>query len=224
MKKNYWILLFSLILAINLYGIYSTNELLQYTSKPLLLITLGIYFLLQTRIWKNDLKKWIVAALCFSWVGDLLLMFQPKDELFFLLGLSAFLIAHIFYIIYFHTIRIKESIKSSWLLLLMVVIYYAILITILSPHLGKMKLPVRLYGVVISFMFLLAMHMLFIKNKTAGQWMMAGALLFVLSDSILAINKFYQPFEWADILTMLTYGMAQLFITEGAVRYIRQEK
>lgn len=108
-------------------------------------------------------------------------------------------------------------------MLVAVVLYYASLISWLSPYLGKMKLPVRVYGVVISFMLLLAMHMLYMKNKAAGKWMLAGAALFVLSDSILAINKFYFSFETADIFIMLTYGLAQLFIIEGAVLYIRQE-
>jgi uncharacterized membrane protein YhhN len=86
-----------------------------------------------------------------------------------------------------------------------------------------MKLPVRIYAVVISFMFMLAMHMLFIKNKTTGLWMMAGAFLFVVSDSLLAINKFFQPFEMAGFFVISTYGLAQLFITEGAIRYISSE-
>jgi uncharacterized membrane protein YhhN len=87
-----------------------------------------------------------------------------------------------------------------------------------------MKLPVRIYAIVISFMFMLAMHMSFIKYKNAGRWMMLGALLFVISDSVLAINKFYQSFEMADIVVMLTYGLAQLFITEAATRYILRDR
>ena len=51
--------------------------------------------------------------------------------------------------------------------------------------------------------------------------MMAGALLFVISDSVLAINKFYHPFEIAGIIIMLTYGLAQFFIAEGAIQYIQ---
>ena len=223
MKKSYWIITYSVVLAVHLAGIYLNNETLQVFSKPLLVILLIIYFLLQTRIWNDALKKWILAALFFSWVGDVLLMFQGEDQLFFLLGLSSFLIAHIFYIVFFHNIRLRENIKSSWLLLFIVVVYYAVLITMLSPYLGAMKLPVRVYGIFISFMFLLAMHMLFIKNKPAGLLMMIGALFFVVSDSILAINKFYQSFESAGITIMLTYGLAQLFITEGAIRYIRRK-
>ena len=50
--------------------------------------------------------------------------------------------------------------------------------------------------------------------------MMTGALLFVISDSVLAVNKFHHSFEIADVVIMLTYGLAQLFIVEGAIKYI----
>jgi len=220
MRKIFWIILFLLVLAANIAGIILGNELLQYYSKPILMIILGAYFIAQTKVPATWLKVWILAALFFSWGGDILLIFQDKRSLFFLLGLSSFLIAHVFYIVFFHNIRLIEEIKSNPLLLLIVVVYYAILISILSPFLGTMKLPVRVYGIVISFMFLLAMHMLFIKNKAAGKWMFFGALLFVISDSVLAINKFYQSFDGAGIIIMLTYGLAQLFLVEGSSRYI----
>jgi uncharacterized membrane protein YhhN len=221
MKKEFWIIAFLAFLVTELIGIQLHDEQLQYFFKPLLIPVLAGYFLSQTKVGTTNLKKWILAALFFSWVGDVLLMFETKSKIFFLLGLSAFLIAHIFYIIFFHNLRVKENIRSNLWLLLIVVTYYAVLITILSPQLGDMKLPVRIYGIFISFMFMLAMHMLFIKNKTAGRWMIAGAFLFVVSDSVLAINKFYQSFESAGIIIMLTYGLAQLFIIEGAIRYIR---
>jgi uncharacterized membrane protein YhhN len=104
--------------------------------------------------------------------------------------------------------------------MLAVAVYYFLLISLLSPYLGDLRFPVRLYGLVISFMFLLAMHMLYCKNKTAGLYFLAGAILFILSDSVLAINKFYRPFESAGIIIMLTYGLAQLFLATGAIRYI----
>jgi uncharacterized membrane protein YhhN len=220
MKRSFWIILFAIILAAELAGIQLNNETIQFIFKPLLMIVVGGYFLSQTGKINDVLKKFIVAALFFSWLGDILLMFQAKKEIFFLLGLFAFLLAHVSYIIFFHGVRVRENIRSNILLLLIVVIYYAILITILSPYLGDMKLPVRIYGIVISFMFMLAMHMLFIKNKIAGRWMMTGALLFVISDSVLAINKFYQPFEASGIIIILSYALAQLFIIEGSSRYI----
>ena len=224
MKKKYWIFLFAVILIGDLVGIQLNNNLVQSFLKPLIIITLIGYFDSQLNSITKGLAKWVLFALLFSLLGDVLLMFQEKKSIFFLLGLSAFLIAHIFYIIFFHKVRVKENVKSNPWLLVVVVIYYAALISLLSPYLADMKIPVLVYGIVISFMFMLAMHMLFIKNKAAGQWMMVGALLFVMSDSILAINKFYQPFEAAGVLIMLTYGLAQFFIVQGAIKYIGGHK
>src|SRR5258705_9878837 len=224
MKKYFWVILFGAVLAANLADRPFNNGQLEYYFKPLLIAALAGYFISQTNKIVTSLKKWILLALFFSWAGDVLLMFEPKDKIFFLLGLSSFLLAHIFYIVFFHVVRVREKVKANPWLLVVVVIYYAVLINLLSPYLADMKIPVLVYGIVISFMFMLAMHMLFVKNRTAGKWMMFGALLFVVSDSVLAINKFYQSFEAAGVLIMLTYGLAQLFIVEGAVRYIRGAK
>jgi len=223
MSKQSRITIFFIILTADLVAIELQYKMAEYIFKPLIIIWLMAWFVLQLRNVQSSLKKWIILALFFSWLGDVLLMFQDDHSLFFLLGLSSFLVAHLFYILFFHFVRINEKVKSKWYLLLIVAIYYAIMIIILSPHLGDLKLPVRIYAVVISFMFMLAMHMLFIKNTTTGLWMMTGALLFVISDSLLAINKFYQPFESAAIFVMITYGLAQLFITEGAIRHISSE-
>ena len=220
MKKQTWIICYIGILAVHLAGIVFNIQLLEYIIKPMIVIWLLLYFLSQTVSVNSGLKKWIVSALLFSWTGDVLLLFQQNNSVFFLLGLSAFLIAHLFYIIFFNRVRVNESVRGNVWLLLIVVIYYSSLISLLYSHLGGMKLPVLVYGIVISCMFMLAMHMLFIKNKTAGKWMMTGALLFVISDSLLAVNKFYQPFAIAGVVIMLSYGLAQLFIVDGAIKYI----
>lgn len=223
MKKINWVILFLLVLTGNIAGMYMSSPWLEKITKPLLMIVMIIYFVFSVNKISSAYKRWIITALAFSWLGDVLLMFQQEKPIFFLLGLSAFLIAHIFYIIFFHWVRVNEQVKSRWWLLVIVTVYYAALITLLYPHLADMKVPVPVYGIVISFMLLLAMHMLFIKNSKAGQLMMTGAVLFILSDSILAINKFYQPFEAAGLLIMLTYGIAQLLITKGAIAYIHSK-
>ena len=223
MHKKYWILLFSVILFGDLIGIQLKNELLQFIFKPLIIPAVIGYFNSQVKEITKGTAKWVLLSLLFSLLGDVLLIFQDDNPVFFLLGLSAFLAAHIFYIIFFHKVRVEAKVKSNPWLSVPVVIYYAALINLLSSHLADMKIPVLIYGVVISFMFMLAMHMLFIKNKAAGKCMMMGAFLFVMSDSILAINKFYQSFEAAGILIMLTYGLAQFFIVQGAGKYISEQ-
>lgn len=224
MKKTIWIVLFAFVLLIDLVAVYSNNESLRFITKPLLMPLLAIYLLLETKTKNSNLKVWIFLALFFSWAGDIFLLFEEEGPNFFLLGLSAFLIAQVFYIVFFHNIRMREYIRGNALLLLFVIVYYSILISVLSPYLGNMKLPVRIYGVVLSFMLMLAMHTMLGKNKRAAIWMMTGAILFVASDSLLAFNKFFSGFNYSGLIIMLTYGLAQLFITEGAVRYINAEK
>ena len=216
LKRNSWIAIFFLVLAVHLVSIAIENSLIENITKPFLVVVLLLFY--SSSGGQSLLRKWIISALVFSWIGDVLLMFQSKNENFFLFGLCAFLLAHIFYIVYFHRLRVMENIRSNAWFLLLVVVYYAALISFLSPYLGEMKLPVRIYGLVISFMFLLALHMRSLRNRAAGGLMILGAAFFVISDSILAINKFYQSFDSAGILIMLTYGLAQLFLVLGALK------
>ena len=218
--KKLGLIVFAIALVVDLIGVYLKNDILVYVAKPLIVIALIVYFLFAT--WKTESRfmKIISQALIFSWLGDVVLMFESFNDKFFLIGLISFLFAHLIYIRFFSIVRMKEKIKMKPGLILLVVVYYSGLIYLLFNVLHEMKIPVMVYGIVISIMFLLALHMLFVSNKQAGKLMMLGALLFVVSDSILAINKFYESFEYAGIAIMLTYGMAQLLITLGAVRYI----
>jgi len=218
--KKIWLIGFALAMIADIIGIYLKNDILVYVAKPLIVITLISYFLSATKGIQSYLIIIIIRALTFSWLGDVVLMFDSFNKNIFLIGLLAFLVAHLIYIRFFSLISMGERIKLKPGLILLVVVYYSGLIFLLFNDLHELKIPVIVYGFIISTMFLLALHMLFIKNKEAGKMMMLGALLFIASDSILAINKFYEPFEYAGIAIMLTYGIAQLLITLGAVRYI----
>jgi uncharacterized membrane protein YhhN len=222
-KKTIFSLLFFVALAVDLCGILLSNREIQLVSKPVIVPALILMFLFQTYNQKSWLAKWILLALFFSWVGDVLLMFDGSDPLFFILGLSSFLIAHVFYIIFFHQLRVRQQIRSNAWLMVAVVIYYAALMYWLSPYLGDMALPVRIYGIVISFMLMLALHMSRSGDRASGRLLIAGAVLFVISDTLLAINKFYGAFEYAGVLIMITYGFAQYFLVNGALRIARTQ-
>jgi uncharacterized membrane protein YhhN len=221
MKTLFWIYLFLFVLALNLAGAALSTPWLGYCTKPLLIPIVALYFLsFKEAGASRHLKMVVLFALLFSWVGDVLLMFVPQNENFFLAGLASFLLAHIFYIFFFHKIKAQEKLTNRIWIVVLVALYYGGLIYLLSPHLGEMKLPVRIYGLVISFMCMLALHLFYLTPKKGGWLMAAGAVLFVISDSILAINKFYAPFEMAGLCIMLTYGLAQLLIVKGAGEYI----
>lgn len=220
MRKNYWIIIFVIVLLTDLLAVYRGNETLRYITKPLLLPLLIVFFIIQTNDCISSLKKWVLLALFFSWAGDVLLMFEPMNGNFFIFGLAAFLVAHIFYIILFDQIRVKEKLKQSLLPLLPIAFYYIFLISLLQPHLGEMKKPVIIYGLIISIMLSFSIDLWRLKDRLTSVYIISGALFFVASDSILAINKFYRSFENAGIVIMLTYGIAQLLIVLGVMRYI----
>lgn len=219
MKKHTWLILFAVVLAADIIGIETNHTLTQWISKPLLMPVLMLYFFTAVPAAIQGAGRWIAAALFFSLLGDVLLMLQGGKELYFLLGLSAFLLAHIFYILFFNQLRLQEKIPGNPWFLLLVVIYYGLLIGWLSPYLNAgLKIPVRIYGVVICIMLMLALHMRGLKQ---GTLFITGAAMFVLSDSLLAINKFYQPLPAAGLLVMFTYGAAQFLIVKGAIEYLR---
>lgn len=224
MNKRTGIIVYLFLLLADLLVIYSGKETLRYFTKPLLMPLLACLFILMTKDIASDLSKWIVLALLFSWAGDVLLMFEQVNGNFFIFGLISFLTAHIFYILFFKKIQYRERLKGRWLFYITVPLYYFALMYMLDPHLEEMRWPVRVYGFVISTMLLLALHSLFIQNKKAGRLLVSGALLFIVSDSVLAVNKFYQPFAGAGVLIMITYGLAQLYIVTGAVCYIQSSK
>ena len=83
MKKN-WLIVFAVALVTDLAGVFLKNEMLIYVAKPLVVIALIIYFLSATVGRNNGLKKFITGALVFSWLGDVLLMFDSVNKNFFL--------------------------------------------------------------------------------------------------------------------------------------------
>jgi len=222
-RQGDWLpVLFLFILAVDILLGWLRLEEWRYISKPLLMPVLLIWFLMQAGAMRPLLKGLVVAALIFSWMGDVLLMLESQNSVFFMLGLGAFLLAHVYYIIFFYRLmrHLGTPIKS-WIAILLLA-YYGCLLYILTPHLDTLLWPVRVYGLVISVMLLLAAQFAFAGIGRAGREIAIGALLFVLSDSVLAINKFYYSFAAAGAIVMLTYGLAQLLIIRGILLYLRQ--
>jgi uncharacterized membrane protein YhhN len=188
-------------------------------SKSLLAPALMVYFAANApQLWAAP-QRWLLPALGCCWIGDVLLLFEDRSPLFFILGLSSFLVGHLFYCLFFTGIWKKAKLRLNVLVALGVTAYYVALLLLLWPGLGPMKAPVAVYGAVISAMLLLALHMARLRRKQVGSLLVAGALLFVLSDSVLAINRFLKPLPFAGIAIMLTYGLAQVLLTQGALGY-----
>ena len=193
----------------------SGREDIAWFLKPFLLPFL--LFLVYTF---NDFptKKILLLALTFSWIGDIILMFSESGKLYFIFGLIAFLISHIIYILLFNKQLKPDKFKLSFIFLLgigAILLYLSVLLSLLLPHLGDLKLPVIIYAMVISTMLLFAFKGSLHWQKPANSYILLGAIIFVSSDSILAINKFYNALPKASFWIMLTYLAAQFLIVSG---------
>lgn len=190
-------------------------------SKVLLLIYLLSWWLVLWPFWKRFIfGKLITLALLCSLAGDALLLFQDDNGDFFLLGLAAFLVAHLAYLIAFlRTYRQdhEEALlrKQGWLLVI-VVGYGVFFFGKLAPGLGDLMAYVMLYTLIITVMLLIALSRWGKVSPASFYWIAIGAALFVASDSVLAFNKFIHKLTYAHLLIMATYGLAQWAIFQGA--------
>lgn len=193
---------------------------LRHFSKPLLMPILAYLAWLHT----GRLTPFLLAGLFFSWIGDVALMYDHLRSFYFIIGLGAFLVAHILYIVSYTRASHEKSphYRTGWVVVssILVVLFGAALLYFLTPHLGPLKLPVYLYASILVLMVLVALFRLG-KTNSASYWhVLSGAIVFMISDSILAVNKFVAPIYAAGIFIMLTYITAQYLIVKGITYHL----
>ncbi|CAN5304677.1 hypothetical protein BH10ACI1_BH10ACI1_22850 [soil metagenome] len=212
-------LIFFIVLLAEILVLFFRLENLHVFTKPSLILILFIWFWVKSRD-LGEPKYLILLALVLSWFGDIFLLFDKQNPRFFIFGLSSFLLAHLCYIVYFSRIRKQNGVDFSPKILtsLGILTYVVSLFLLLAPNLGNLQIPVIVYSLTLAAMLLSSIHAFNFKKHYFGKLCVAGTMLFVVSDSLLSINRFVQPFEFASILIMLTYAVAQFLITVGALR------
>jgi len=176
-------------------GLQLTYSLRFITKTVLIPLLIGYYLSSPVRV-----NKLFVGGLIMSFLGDVFLLFGWG----FVAGLSCFLTAHILYILTFKPLlRYKNTAILPIILLFIFGLYI-----FLYENLGVMRFPVFLYAFTIG-------AMLYVALGTGQKWIMIGAILFVLSDSMLAINLFHHRSTLGGMSIMLTYVLAQYCLTEG---------
>jgi len=187
--------------------------------KGLIIPSLIIFFVIGRAKTHYKEDKIIIAALVFSWVGDIFLQIKTGGDMFFLAGLISFLTTHILYtIVFFGTTGIFIFQKTKRLLLLIIILYGALTIYTILPGLGNMQIPVTIYGIVITGMVISAVSRFGKVNDSSYLIVFFGALLFLISDSLIAFNRFKQPFPVAALLIMITYIFGQFLIIAGTLK------
>ena len=192
---------------------------LMYCFKPLASALIFAIPFAQWRKCPSPFTFWITTGLLFSFVGDVLLIFPDR---LFLHGLVAFLFAQISFLIAFSREVKFPAYLSLWLLYLAVFAAYFsfVLFPTLSPDL---RLPVIVYVFFVSTMGAQAMgRFLILKNRPAGLAAI-GALFFLLSDSLLAFDRFRSPIPAAIFFVLIPYYLALWLITLSA-QYLKGDR
>ncbi len=157
----------------------------------------------------------LLAALGFSLVGDVFLMLPGNQPLAglppFILGLGAFLVAHLFYIALF---RQGQAWFPSRRALITVLGFGAAMYAVVWGGLGDpvLKVAVAAYVAVISLMVAQAIGRAVTLGDSASRWVAVGACVFMLSDSLIAIHKFVSPIALSSLWILVTYYAAQMLI------------
>jgi len=195
--------------SIHLWGEYQGPAILIYIFKPLTMVFIILIALLAKEPPSRKYKFAIIAGLLFSLAGDIFLML-PID--LFIVGLLSFLVAQLIYTYAFHSGR---PWRFNFLAMLPFIVYGIIIYWILLPGLNGMEIPVAVYVIVILTMAWQAWDQ---WDDVRARWALLaliGAVLFVISDSVLALNKFGEPFAAARALTLITYFSAQWLIANS---------
>lgn len=221
-----WFTAFVALAAFHLAAMLFQWQSLTFYSKPLLLIFLALHFFRKARPLTQIWKRLMLLGLIFSAVGDTLMLFAGKrytGDLFFLGGLSAFLITQVCYAFVFQKIR-KAAGKAislkigSFVLPVLFVMGLLIILWPGIPH--EMRIPVAVYALGIFSMFVSALQWWNSQPHFATRLVLAGALLFLVSDSLIALHKFRADtvsLPLAPLWIMLTYWTAQGLIVTGVL-------
>lgn len=222
MRTKLFTAIYLIVLCAECFAVFKNNFSVQLFTKNALMPILIVYFLIESKH-LNSLKYLILSALFFSWIGDFVLLIDRYFGNLFVLGLVSFLIAHLFYIFYFWKVRKLNSAENSFKLPIFIIVfaYTGIFYFVLFPYLGAMKIPVLIYSTIISLMLLASFHAFESKRTNFAKLCLFGTLFFVVSDSLLAINRFVFPRPIFPVSIMLTYGLAQFFITFGGLKNLQ---
>ena len=202
----YPLIAFSAMLAI--YGRYSRLRFILYVFKPLTMILIISLPFLRGIGFASTYARLVLAALVVSLIGDIFLML-PQDK--FIQGLLAFLVAQFLYVLAF-----LQNIEQLHFLVSIPVLIFAVIIYLtIAPKLNKMRIPVLVYISLISMMGWLAVNRFANFQDGKSLCVLLGGVLFLVSDAILAINRFRRPFYSSQIFNLGAYFCAQLLFASS---------
>jgi uncharacterized membrane protein YhhN len=198
---------------------YKNRRKLVYVAKPAVMVFLFAWLAASAGL--SGALLFFGLGILFSMGGDIFLML-PDDKKWFLPGLVSFLLAHVFYIIGLNYVIPSLNVFGIFLAisiaLFVAQIYRRIAAGLHASGQDKLRVPVLIYSIVISLMWLSALLTIFEINwgTTPSLLVSLGATLFVASDIILAWYRFVNPIKNGRLINLVTYHLGQILLIVGA--------
>lgn len=223
LKRHFaFTLIYLIIASANIFAEFDFVPGLNMLTKPLICISLAIYLARKANM-NAGFSRLIFAALVLSFFGDCFLLLAGKGAHFFILGLFSFLAAHVFYsLAFFRDFKNDPQASKVYghLMLFVMGIFSLSYYSWIRNYLHDLRIPVMVYMFVIAIMAILAGYRYKRVNLLSFRLIYIGAIFFIASDSLLAYNKFVEPFSLAGLAIMGTYMLAQYLITVGVVERV----
>ena len=180
-------------------------------AKPLVIVVLA-WLAVTMGATDHDVGRFLLVALGFSLVGDTFLLgSKPVD---FSGGLAAFLVAHIAFVLAFFTLGVEPRWALAGLLFAVPLSLTAgRRIVRAATHEGGAAL-----GGAVTAYLLVIVAMVAAASGTALPIVFLGAIAFLLSDLVLALDRFVGPRSNARMLVIVTYHLGQVLMVVGALR------
>ena len=203
-------ILLAFIILFGLYYIFFFSHIDQRLTLIFKIIPMILIIFMAATAKVQSIKKYqllIIIGLVFCMIGDYTLQW-------FLIGLTSFLIGHIFYIFAFSSTSEQPVPKWAKGILLL---YGALMGIWIASTVFKSGETVLTFAVLAYISIILTMGWTAIRTRST--FAIIGAILFIVSDSYLAVNKFVMPLPFSHEVIMLTYYCAQLLIALSIVQY-----
>lgn len=222
MKKFLFHFFFVLIAVGVLVGQYSNNSQIDHLFKPFILIWIAAYFFAHIKNKDKAVLKLAGFGFLFSWSGDIFMMFS-SEYLFFILGIVSFLIAQILYaFLFLRTITLsvkKPFLKKKPIWLIPFIVFGLLVFILLFEHLDSVLLfAIFIYIIGILFMSSMALNRYGNGHPISFSLVFSGSLFFVVSDTLIAVNRFLVTTPYAGLFVMATYIAAQFLIMKGILK------
>tara|TARA_R110002049_G_scaffold143647_6_gene305851 strand:+ start:87 stop:788 length:702 start_codon:yes stop_codon:yes gene_type:complete len=215
-EKRFSILFFAILLIDILVKLYCAAFPYRYISKPIVLFILFLYYYINNKERKKKKKLWVIIALTSFFIGDILII-NHTNIIFLGASLFCFSVAKIF-------LSFRFSHKADFNIVrlvpfsIIIFAYTVFIVSLLYDSLGAFFVPALFSFFLSLLLFQFAFLRKGVFDKVSYLYVFIGVILFIISESLMAIKTFKTDILLQDFLIMFLYGLALYLITVGIVK------